>query len=63
MTLSTAYTEMTQYSNTRNRASASGARTTYATGQRGRVALVTDEQGKPLLYMSKESGTCNRHRG
>jgi hypothetical protein len=26
------------------------------------VALVADEQGKPLLYMSNESGSRNRHR-
>ncbi len=34
-----------------------------ATGERGRVALVADEQGRPLLYMSKESGSRNCHRG
>jgi HAD superfamily hydrolase (TIGR01484 family) len=34
-----------------------------ATGERGRVALVADEQGKPLLYVSKESGSFNCHRG
>jgi hypothetical protein len=34
-----------------------------ATGERGRVALVADEGGKPLLYMSKESGSCNCRRG
>jgi hydroxymethylpyrimidine pyrophosphatase-like HAD family hydrolase len=34
-----------------------------ATGERGRLELVADEQNKPLLYMSKESGSCNCHRG
>jgi hydroxymethylpyrimidine pyrophosphatase-like HAD family hydrolase len=34
-----------------------------ATGEQGRVALVKDEQGKPLVYMSKESGSRNCHRG
>ena len=34
-----------------------------ATGERGRVALVADEQGRPLLYMSKESGSRNCHHG
>ena len=34
-----------------------------ATGERGRGGLVADEQGKPPLYMSKESGSRNCHRG
>jgi hydroxymethylpyrimidine pyrophosphatase-like HAD family hydrolase len=34
-----------------------------ATGERGRLELVADEQNEPLLYMSKESGSCNCHRG
>jgi hydroxymethylpyrimidine pyrophosphatase-like HAD family hydrolase len=31
-------------------------------GERGPVALVADEQGKPLLTVSNESGACNCHR-
>jgi hydroxymethylpyrimidine pyrophosphatase-like HAD family hydrolase len=31
------------------------------TGERGRVALVADEKGKPLLYMSKEGGSSYCH--
>jgi hydroxymethylpyrimidine pyrophosphatase-like HAD family hydrolase len=34
-----------------------------ATGERGRVALVADERGRPLLYMSTESGSRNCRRG
>ena len=33
-----------------------------ATGKRGRVALVADDQGQRLLYMSNESGSRNCHR-
>jgi 3-deoxy-D-manno-octulosonate 8-phosphate phosphatase KdsC-like HAD superfamily phosphatase len=32
-----------------------------ATAERGRVALVADERGKPLLYM--EGGSCSCRRG
>jgi hydroxymethylpyrimidine pyrophosphatase-like HAD family hydrolase len=34
-----------------------------ATGERGRMAFVAAEQGKPALYLSKKSGSCNRHPG
>jgi hydroxymethylpyrimidine pyrophosphatase-like HAD family hydrolase len=34
-----------------------------ATGEQGRAALVADAQGKPLLCMSKQRGSCNCHHG
>jgi hypothetical protein len=34
-----------------------------ATAERGRVVLVADERGKPLLYRSKKGGSCNCCRG
>jgi len=35
----------------------------HAAGERGPAALVAEERGKPLLYMSAESGSHNCHRG